>query len=78
MDAWSNWFASIGDKIVDSGSLFRTGRETIHNGTTDLPLGAESITVYMNINTESHDESERIARDYPIITSIRVYEAMSM
>lgn len=78
MDAWSNWFASIGDKIIDSGSPFRTGRETIHNGTTDLTLGAESITGYLIINAESRDEAERIARGCPIITSIRVYVAMSM
>ena len=78
MDAWSNWFASIGDKMVDSGSPFGSGREITHSGTKELPLGAESVTGYTIINADSLDEAEKIAQDCPIITSIRVYEAMSM
>ena len=78
MDAWSNWFASIGDKLVDSGSPFGPGREITHSGTKELPLGAESVTGYTIINADSLDEAEKIAQECPIITSIRVYEAMSM
>jgi len=29
-DAWRNWFASIEDKLVDSGSPFGSGREITH------------------------------------------------
>lgn len=78
MDAWSNWFASIGDKMVDSVGPFGPGREITHSGTKELPLGAESVTGYVIINADSLDEAEKIAQDCPIITSIRVYEAMSM
>lgn len=77
-DAWSNWFASIGDRMVDSGNPFGAGREITHTGTKELPLGAESVTGYMIINADSLDEAEEIAKTCPIITSIRVYEAMSM
>lgn len=77
-DAWSNWFASIGDKIVDSGNPFGTGREITHNGTKELSLDNGAITGYSIINAESIDEAEEIAKGCPIITSVRVYEAMSM
>ena len=78
MEAWNNWFASIGDKLVDSGSPLGPGREITHNGTKELPLGLESLTGYLIINADNMDEAEKIAKDSPIITSVRVYEAMSM
>ena len=78
MDAWNNWFASIGDKLVDGGSPFGSGREITHTGTEELPLDMGAITGYTIINAEDIDEAEKIAKDCPIITSIRVYEAMSM
>ncbi len=78
MEAWNNWFASIGDKIVDSGSPLGPGREITRSGTKELPLGMESLTGYTIINAENMDEAEKIAQDSPIITSMRVYPAMSM
>ncbi len=76
--AWGNWFASIGDKIVDSGSPLGPGREITRTGTNELPLGTESLTGYTIINAENMDEAEKIAQTCPIITSMRVYPAMSM
>jgi hypothetical protein len=78
MDAWNNWFASIGDKMVDSGSPFGPGREITHTGTKELSHDLGAITGYLIINADSIDEAEKIAQDCPIITSVRVYEAMSM
>jgi len=78
MNAWNNWFASFGDKMVDTGGPFGTGREITHSGTKELPLDMEALTGYCIIKAENIDEAEKIAKDCPIITSIRVYEAMSM
>ena len=78
MDAWSNWFESIGDSIVDSGSPLGPGRERTHNGINDLPQDKESIGGYSIINAKDMDEAESIAKTNPMITSIRVYEADSM
>lgn len=78
MDAWSKWFASIGDKMVDPGSPLGPGREISHSGTKELPVGKKSLTGYTVINAKSLDEAEKIAKGCPRITSIRVYEAMSM
>ncbi len=77
-DAWSNWFASIGDKLVDSGNPFGAGREITHSGSKELPLDNRAITGYSIINAESINEAEEIAKGCPTITSVRVYEAMAM
>jgi hypothetical protein len=77
-EAWGKWFASIGDKMVDSGSPFGSGREISHTGTKELPLGMESLTGYCIINADNMADAEKIAKACPIITSVRVYEAMSM
>ena len=78
MDAWNKWFASIGDKIVDPGSPLGPGREISRSGTKDLPMGLESLTGYTVINADSIDAAEEIAKGSPMITRVRVYEAMSM
>ena len=78
MEAWGKWFASIGDKMVDPGSPLGPGREISRSGTKELPLGMESLTGYLVINADSIDEAEKIAQSCPFITSVRVYEAMSM
>lgn len=78
MDAWSKWFESIGEKIVDPGSPLGNGREISRSGTKELPMGLDSLTGYTVINAESMEEAEKIAKSCPMITSIQVYEAMSM
>jgi len=64
--------------MVDSGSPFGSGREISHSGTKELPLGMESLTGYCIINADNMDEAEKLLEGCPIITSVRVYEAMSM
>ena len=78
MGAWSKWFESIGDKMVDPGSPLGPGKEISPSGTKDLPVGKDSLTGYTVINAKSLDEAEKIAKGCPMIASIRVYEAMSM
>jgi hypothetical protein len=78
MDDWNKWFASIGNKIVDPGSPLGPGKEISRAGVKDLPLGLESLTGYTVINAESMQEAEQIAKGCPMITSLRIYEAMSM
>lgn len=78
MGAWSKWFESIGEKIVDPGSPLGPGKEISRSGTKDLPLGLESLSGYTVIRAESMAEAEKIAKDCPMITSIRIHEAMSM
>jgi hypothetical protein len=44
MDAWGNWFPSIGDKLVDGGNPFGFGREITHTGTKELLQDLGAIT----------------------------------
>jgi hypothetical protein len=78
MGAWNKWFASIRDKTVDPGSPLGPGKEISHFGTKELPMGLESLTGYTVINAENIEEAEKIARSCPMITSIKIYEALSM
>lgn len=75
MAAWNKWFESIEDQQVDRGH-FPGGREFTHDGTEDLPFGADSITGYTIIRAEDLDGAAKIAQECPIVASTRVYEIM--
>ena len=77
-EAWGKWFESVGDKFVDTGNPFGSGREITKTGTKKLTLDLDAITGYSIINAKDMDEAESIANTNPMITSIRVYEANSM
>ena len=77
-DAWTEWFAEIGASIVDSGNPFGEGREVTSDGARDLPLESGSTTGYTIVEAESIDDAEKLLSNCPIITSVRVYETMSM
>jgi len=78
MDSWMKWFGEIQEHIVDIGNPFSPGKEITASGVKELPHDKEAITGYTIINAESMDEAVQIAKTCPIITSMRVYEAMSM
>ena len=44
----------------------------------ELPHDKGAVTGYLIINADNIDEAEKIAKGCPIITSMRVYEAMAM
>ena len=73
-EAWGKWFASIADRMVDSGSPFKRGREISRAGAKELPLGMDSLTGYTIISADDLDEAAKIATGSPMIKSIRVYE----
>lgn len=77
-DAWMQWFGLIKDHIVDGGNPFGPGMEITSGGVKQLPHDKEAITGYTIINAESMEEAVKLAESCPIITGIRVYEAMSM
>jgi hypothetical protein len=77
-EAWSSWFAEIGESIVDSGNPFGAGREVSHGQSTEVPPGAQSITGYTIVNADNMDEAEKLLANCPIVTSVLVYEAMAM
>ena len=78
MAAWNEWFASLGDQVVDIGNPFGEGREVAAGNTTELARSADGVTGYTLINAQDIDEAEKIALTHPIVPSIQVYEAMPM
>ena len=78
MQVWGEWFESISDSVVDSGNPFGPGRDVTKSGTTDLPLGKDSITGYTIINAKDMNEAEELAKGCPHISGLRIYEAMAM
>jgi hypothetical protein len=77
-EAWSKWFESIAEHIVDGGNPFSVGREITSDGTTELPLGIDSITGYTIVNAADLNEATELAATCPFITGIRVYEMGAM
>ena len=78
MEAWGNWFASIGDKMVDHGGPAGAGRKVTRDGTTDLAFDLNAFTGYVMINAADLDEATAVAEACPMITSIEGYETRSM
>ena len=45
MNAWNNWFASVGDKIIDKGGPCGAGREISKTGTAVTSAATSSATI---------------------------------
>lgn len=78
MQAWGKWFASFGDKIVDPGNPLGPGQEVTPAGSNELGVDLQAQTGYMIINAKDMDEAVELAKGCPVITAMRVYEAMPM
>jgi hypothetical protein len=77
MDAWNEWFAFIGERMVEKGSPLSSGIEVSPNGTKIFPKET-GATGYLVIEAENMDEAEAIVKKCPIITSMQVFEIISM
>lgn len=78
MDAWTKWFESLGDALIENRGPFLSGREITRAGTRELVMDKDAITGYSLIQAESLDEALELAGTCPYITGIRVYEVGSM
>jgi hypothetical protein len=78
MGAWQRWFASIGDRFVDSGNPLGNCLEVTKTGTRELSPDMGAATGYSIISAESREDAERLLAGCPIVASVRIYEAMAM
>jgi hypothetical protein len=78
MDGWTKWFGVLGSRVVDSGNPFGPGQEMTREGVTELPQDAHATVGYTIINAESMDEVMELAKQCPIVTGLRIYEAIPM
>ncbi len=77
-DGWTNWFALIGDSIIDGGSPLGPGREVTPTGTKEASPDISPATGYTLVKADSMEEAVGLLEECPIIDSVMVYEAMSM
>ena len=80
MKAWTVWFGSIGDKLVDGGNpLSSSAKKVTEDGVDNL--SSNQALGYSIINAENIDEATEIAKGCPVLgahCSVDVYEALPM
>jgi hypothetical protein len=78
MAAWRSWFASIGDRIVDSGNPLANGVVVTPRGSRPLSSDDDPATGYWIVSAESLEDAARLLDGCPIVESVRVYESVPM
>lgn len=78
MNAWQAWFASVGDRFVDSGTPLSGGVEVTRVGSRVLSPSDIAATGYSIISAESLEQAEALLADCPYASSVRLYEAQAM
>lgn len=78
MAAVQAWFASVGDRIVDSGNPLGNCLEISLTGRRELSPDEGAATGYSIISAESREDAERLLDGCPMATGVRLYEAMPM
>jgi hypothetical protein len=80
MEAWMNWFGSLGDSVVDGGTPFGPSSSIGSDGSiTDG--GASQLTGYSIIAADSLADADDKAKGCPVLVSggsIEVYETLAM
>jgi hypothetical protein len=76
--AWQAWFVRVGDRLVDSGNPLGHGLEVTESGSRELAVDAGAATGYTIISAEDRADAERLLEGCPFVSSVRLYEAMTM
>ncbi|HEY6428585.1 MAG TPA: hypothetical protein VIX84_15290 [Acidimicrobiales bacterium] len=78
MTKWMNWFASLGDVVVDGGSPFGPSSSIASDGVVSQG-GASDLTGYSIITAETPSEACDKAKGCPVLSgggSVELYEAL--
>jgi hypothetical protein len=79
MQAWTDWFATLGDAVVEIGNPFGASTSVSGGGVTSP--GGLGATGYSLINAASLDDAAGLAKGCPIIAgggAVDVCEALEM
>ncbi len=76
--AWMAWFERVGDRMVDSGNPLANCLEITNTGSRDLTPEMGAATGYSILSADTREDAERLLEGCPIVTSVRLYEAMAM
>ena len=77
MEAWMNWFGSLGDSIVDAGNPFGESSGLESDGST--AAATSGLAGYSIITADSMGEAQGKAKGCPVLSTggtIDIYEAM--
>lgn len=79
--AWGQWFAKLGEKLVDAGNPFNTDGQAVHQGGV-MPVQGKPVSGYSIVNAGSMDEATELAKGCPLVQTkdgaVCVYEAQPM
>ena len=79
MEQWNNWFATMGDAVVDGGNPAGMSKTVSADGVAD-DGGSNPVSGYSLVNAADIDAAVEMAKGCPIIGegSVEVAEAMDM
>jgi hypothetical protein len=78
MEAWMNWFGSLGDSIVDMGSPFGPPSTVASDGSVRAG-GSTGLSGYSIIEAATVDEATSKAKGCPVLAgggAVEVYESL--
>ncbi len=78
MKAWNDWFAELGDKVVDGGNPVSAVRTIQANGS--VTNGGSTVSGYSVIRADSLDQAVKLAKGCPVLaggSSIEVAETFN-
>jgi hypothetical protein len=78
MEAWMNWFGTLGDAVVDPGNPFGSS-STISSDGAVADGGRSILTGYSIISADSLAEATAKAKGCPVLSSggaLEVYESV--
>jgi hypothetical protein len=78
MEAWMNWFGSLGEAVVDGGSPFGPSSTITSDGSV-REGGAAALTGYSIIAADSLSDAADKAKGCPVLAGgggVEVYESM--
>jgi hypothetical protein len=81
MDAWGQWFGSMGAAVIDGGNPVGKSSTVRPDGSIANDGGANPVSGYSLIEAPSLDEAHKKARGCPLLAaggSVEVAEALDM
>lgn len=78
MEAWMNWFGTLGDAVVDPGAPFGPSAALSPDGSTGAS-GPSELTGYSIVAADSLDEATTKAKGCPVLSdggTVEIYEAL--
>ena len=80
MDAWTNWYKELGDKVKDMGNPFGPSKQVSAGGDVSEPA-ASGLSGYCILEADSLDDATAMAKDCPVLdggSDVEVYETFDV